>query len=66
MATNLAALAQDFENRERAFLPDLDSRLSRLRVTPAGTLDVPSVGDVTMTEWSRAQFARLLGFQDRA
>jgi hypothetical protein len=63
-AGTIASLAQAFETREKAFLPDLTSRLSRLRVNPDGTLEVPSVGEVAMTEWSAAQFARLLGFRE--
>lgn len=41
--------------------PDAVLPLARLRATEAGAIDVPGVGALALTDWSRAQLARMLG-----
>jgi hypothetical protein len=64
-ATTLARLIGELETRERYFLPDLDVSLRRLRMTSEGTIELPGVGVLATTEWSWAQFSRVLGFTER-
>jgi hypothetical protein len=43
--------------------PDQVLPLARLRATETGTLDVPGVGMLMLTDWSRKQLARMLGIR---
>lgn len=43
--------------------PDVTVPLSKIKATPDGLLDVPGVGPLSLTAWSRAQLARLLGIR---
>lgn len=57
----LPDLIEHFERNEALHNPDAVFRMSRLRATPEGLIDVPGAGPCALTEWSQKQIASLLG-----
>jgi uncharacterized protein DUF932 len=53
----------DVQRRADLAFPDRVLPLSRLRMTELGTIDVPGVGQLAPTRWSRGQLARMLGIR---
>ena len=65
MGTTLPALIGQLQALEQHYLPDFDTSLARLRVTPQNTVVVPDLGELLMTEWSAGQLSRILGYQPK-
>lgn len=77
LSQHSTALAPVSPNRGRSFdeireeatarrdlaYPDAVLPAARLRATADGRLDVPGVGELTLTEWSRGQLSRMLGIR---
>ncbi len=53
----------DVHHRAALAYPDQVLPLARLRATDAGTIEVPGVGALALSEWSRSQIGRLLGLR---
>lgn len=54
-------LTEQFALHEAHQNADLDVAVRSLQMTPAGMLAVPMHGEMAMTDWSKNQFAKLLG-----
>jgi plasmid stability protein len=57
----LPDLVEQFEHDEAQFNPDAFFRMSKLRATPEGLIEVPGAGACTLTDWSQKQLSSLLG-----
>ncbi len=61
--TTLGDLTRLFAAEESLENPDTVTAISSLRMTPAGTLEVPGEGRFSFTDWSRRQCATLVGLR---
>ncbi len=57
----ISDLAEQLAVEEAQHNPDLDVAVNVLTMTPNGTLAVPVLGEMAMTDWSKGQFAKMLG-----
>lgn len=62
-ARTLFDLVERFEGQESLQNEDAVMPLSRLRMTPEETIDVPGLGTHVMNDWSRKQMSSLLGLR---
>lgn len=54
---------QQVEERADRALKDVTVPTSRLRATPEGLIEVPGVGELALSDWSKNQLARLVGIR---
>jgi len=59
--TTLGDLAERFHAVEAQENPDVDVPLSELKAEQTGTIVVPSLGEYSLTDWSRSQVGHALG-----
>lgn len=57
------AVLSDVRARAALAYPDAVLPLGRLRATETGLVEVPQVGQLALTDWSRGQLSRLLGLR---
>lgn len=57
----ISDLTEQFALHEANQNSDLDVAVRPLQMTPAGMISVPMLGEMAMTDWSKNQFAKILG-----
>lgn len=54
-------LVEQLSEHEQQHNPDHDTEIRALRMTPSGLVQVPTIGEMALTDWSKGQFAKMLG-----